>query len=512
MILRRAVPPALRGLLLALAGVLFAAPAQASLPSLNGLARAADELHARPSPAAADLPRELPSELPKECNGPFCVEPLKTRVRGFDLRLSCSIGGEDVLTCGSRLAYGLGYGGRAVERSVFTGHVFDTEIQLYYAKARYFDPKLGRFLTQDSFLGQIDEPPSLHRYLYANGNPTTFVDPTGHAALRAAQKDELTLEQAQELYAQTQAGREARELPRNAPDPAIVEESPQPEPGVLSKAWSLMDSWRTGKKAGGLTRSASRQALNADDMSDEAADRARAFGGAVPSGMNQGDIRNISQGDRGAIRSGASEAAGAFTAVGIASAIELAKQYGMGKVTKKLTEVVSGAGTRLKRLFRRSDEIAEFGGVTARTSDEASFLRNASKTFSDSDVYLSARRFEGQLIIQRSDIPWSVQNVRLTARGNTPFVRNASGQWERINLHHVGRREGRLIEVIGSENRYDNVTGGPLHIPGPGGPARDRAFNTGYWQQRLRDAVEAGQVSEETLRQVPGEVLRKAGL
>jgi RHS repeat-associated protein len=67
-------------------------------------------------------------------------------------------------------------------RFAFTGHIYDDETGLYNAKARYFDPKLGRFLTQDSFLGEIDAPPSLHRYLYANDNPTRFVDPTGHAA------------------------------------------------------------------------------------------------------------------------------------------------------------------------------------------------------------------------------------------------------------------------------------------------------------------------------------------
>jgi RHS repeat-associated protein len=65
-------------------------------------------------------------------------------------------------------------------RFAFTGHIWDEETGLYNAKARYFDPKLGRFLTQDSFLGQIDEPPSLHRYLYANANPTFYIDPTGH--------------------------------------------------------------------------------------------------------------------------------------------------------------------------------------------------------------------------------------------------------------------------------------------------------------------------------------------
>ena len=62
----------------------------------------------------------------------------------------------------------------------FTGHYFDTETQLYYAKARYFDPQLGRFLSQDSYLGQIDDPPSLHRYVYVRNEPTGRIDPSGH--------------------------------------------------------------------------------------------------------------------------------------------------------------------------------------------------------------------------------------------------------------------------------------------------------------------------------------------
>jgi RHS repeat-associated protein len=65
-------------------------------------------------------------------------------------------------------------------RFAFTGHIWDEETGLYNAKARYFDPKLGRFLTQDSYLGQIDEPPSLHRYLYARANPATRIDLSGH--------------------------------------------------------------------------------------------------------------------------------------------------------------------------------------------------------------------------------------------------------------------------------------------------------------------------------------------
>jgi RHS repeat-associated protein len=66
-------------------------------------------------------------------------------------------------------------------RFLFTGYLWDAETGLYYAKARYYDPKVGRFITQDSYLGELTDPPSLHRYLYAHDNPTRFIDPTGHS-------------------------------------------------------------------------------------------------------------------------------------------------------------------------------------------------------------------------------------------------------------------------------------------------------------------------------------------
>ncbi len=65
-------------------------------------------------------------------------------------------------------------------RFAFTGYEWDQETGLFNAKARYFDPTIGRFTSQDSFLGQIDNPPSLHRYFYADDNPTRYWDPTGH--------------------------------------------------------------------------------------------------------------------------------------------------------------------------------------------------------------------------------------------------------------------------------------------------------------------------------------------
>ena len=40
----------------------------------------------------------------------------------------------------------------------FTGHELDDETGLYYAKARYYDPELGIFLTQDPFEGSTRHP------------------------------------------------------------------------------------------------------------------------------------------------------------------------------------------------------------------------------------------------------------------------------------------------------------------------------------------------------------------
>ena len=147
---------------------------------------------------------------------------------------------------------------------------------------------------------------------------------------------------------------------------------------------------------------------------------------------------------------------------------------------------------------------ARWGGVAAESASEAMFLRNVSATFRQGSVFQQARRFSGNIVIQRSDIPFSVENVRRMNGGYTPFVKNHLGEWERVHLHHIGRENGKLIEVLETHNRYDNTTGGPLHIPGSGGPVRDSALTPDYWRQRLQDAINEGLVSDA--------VLRKAGL
>jgi RHS repeat-associated protein len=53
---------------------------------------------------------------------------------------------------------------------------------LNYMRARYYSPEVGRFISRDSYEGDITEPKSLDLYAYVEGNPLIYIDPTGHMA------------------------------------------------------------------------------------------------------------------------------------------------------------------------------------------------------------------------------------------------------------------------------------------------------------------------------------------
>lgn len=62
----------------------------------------------------------------------------------------------------------------------YAGEIYDEETGLYYLRARYYDPSLGRFLNEDTYTGDINNPLSLNLYTYAENNPVIYADPTGN--------------------------------------------------------------------------------------------------------------------------------------------------------------------------------------------------------------------------------------------------------------------------------------------------------------------------------------------
>ncbi len=63
----------------------------------------------------------------------------------------------------------------------YTGGIYDESTELYYLNARYYDPATGRFISQDTYRGAVDDPGQWHLYAYCANNPINYVDPSGHA-------------------------------------------------------------------------------------------------------------------------------------------------------------------------------------------------------------------------------------------------------------------------------------------------------------------------------------------
>ncbi|RKP54133.1 RHS repeat protein [Cohnella endophytica] len=65
----------------------------------------------------------------------------------------------------------------------YAGEIYDKETGLYYLRARYYDPSMGRFINEDTYEGQINNPLTLNLYTYVFNNPLRFWDPSGHDAI-----------------------------------------------------------------------------------------------------------------------------------------------------------------------------------------------------------------------------------------------------------------------------------------------------------------------------------------
>jgi len=67
----------------------------------------------------------------------------------------------------------------------YTGQQWDESAQMYYLRARYYNPLNGRFNRVDPYSGNYSDPQSLHKYLYAHGDPVNRIDPTGKFGIAA---------------------------------------------------------------------------------------------------------------------------------------------------------------------------------------------------------------------------------------------------------------------------------------------------------------------------------------
>ena len=61
----------------------------------------------------------------------------------------------------------------------YNGESYSPNVGSLYLRARYYNIAAGSFFTEDSYLGDIREPLTLNRYVYCEGNPVNYKDPSG---------------------------------------------------------------------------------------------------------------------------------------------------------------------------------------------------------------------------------------------------------------------------------------------------------------------------------------------
>jgi len=62
----------------------------------------------------------------------------------------------------------------------YSGEYWDETTNLQYLRARWYDPSVGRFINEDTYEGELNNPLSLNLYTYVHNNPLIHTDPSGH--------------------------------------------------------------------------------------------------------------------------------------------------------------------------------------------------------------------------------------------------------------------------------------------------------------------------------------------
>ena len=73
--------------------------------------------------------------------------------------------------------------GSTLNAYLFAGEQYDVDLNLYYLRARWYNQRTGRFITEDTYEGIANAPATLNRYVFAHSDPINLFDPTGRDAV-----------------------------------------------------------------------------------------------------------------------------------------------------------------------------------------------------------------------------------------------------------------------------------------------------------------------------------------
>jgi len=82
-------------------------------------------------------------------------------------------------------AYGniLSKTGTTENNYLYSGEQFDSHLNQYYLRARYYNQNVGRFQNMDTWMGSDGNPLTLNKFNYTESNPVMKIDPSGNWSL-----------------------------------------------------------------------------------------------------------------------------------------------------------------------------------------------------------------------------------------------------------------------------------------------------------------------------------------
>jgi len=132
-----------------------------------------------------------------------------------------------------------------------------------------------------------------------------------------------------------------------------------------------------------------------------------------------------------------------------------------------------------------------------------SFFVDYAKIFGNADIFKYAVNFNGTVLIQRSDLPFSRQNVTAMSFGNAPRTYGKNGNVVSYNLHHVEKQPQGVDGVLAELVPFENTSSNALHTQYiDGGVKYDddwKKFVSDYWKFRLQQAINNGDIQADIL-------------
>ena len=96
--------------------------------------------------------------------------------------------------------FGVPLGESGGEPYGFTGEQWDASAGLVYLRARYYEPRVGRFTQRDPWEGSPRQPQTLNGYSYVENNAVNRTDPTGRITRYQAPHAEMIIDGLREKY------------------------------------------------------------------------------------------------------------------------------------------------------------------------------------------------------------------------------------------------------------------------------------------------------------------------